>query len=139
MSKNSTFKLHPQLEKDTLHVTDLALSRVLLMNDSQFPWIILVPRVSNICEIYNLPIEDAKQLNNESLMISQKIMSYFNGDKLNLGALGNLVPQLHIHHIVRFKHDIAWPAPVWGRQKPTPYSKNESERLLVELKELLAD
>ncbi|MGH1427579.1 MAG: HIT domain-containing protein [Arenicella sp.] len=131
------FSLHPQLEKDTLFVTDLHLSRVLLMNDSQFPWLILVPRRQNCVEIYDLPQEEINTLFHESLSIGKMLMQYFNGDKLNTGALGNLVPQLHLHHIVRFKNDIAWPSPVWGKQKPKAYSKDIADKHIHDLQILL--
>lgn len=120
------FTLHPKLEQDTFLVTDLDLCRVLMMNDSQFPWLILVPRKKDCSEIYDLADDDIERLNQESLLISKILMRHFKGDKLNIATLGNIVPQLHIHHIVRYKRDIAWPAPVWGKQAPIPYSKNEA-------------
>lgn len=111
----TAFELHPQLTADTLLLGDWPLSRVLLMNDRQYPWCILVPRRADIRESYQLSPDDQQQLWKESILLGQTLMTLFNGDKLNVAALGNMVPQLHWHHIVRFKTDPAWPAPVWGK------------------------
>ena len=108
------FELDPQLKADTIEICNLTLCKVLLMNEAQFPWIILVPKRSNITEIHQLNDDDIAQVQKESLMISRLMMKHFNGDKLNTAALGNVVSQLHIHHIVRFKSDPVWPKPVWG-------------------------
>ena len=137
MEIKSQFTLHKQLKLDTFDVVDLPLSKVLLMNDAQFPWLILVPRIANISEVFQLSQEDYNQLNRESFMVGKNMMSHFNGDKLNIGSLGNLVPQLHLHHIVRYKTDIAWPSPVWGQQAPVPYNKQDVAKLLIEMKEML--
>ena len=131
------FELHPQLNKDTFTIGELPLCRVLVMNDRQFPWLILVPQQSFIREIYELNTEDQKALNEESISVSELLMNHYNGDKLNIGALGNLVPQLHIHHIVRFKHDIAWPKPVWGQVTPKPYTKLQKQKISTELQTLM--
>ena len=130
----TTFQLHPQLESDTFLVVDLPLCRVLLMNDKQFPWLILVPRKENCQEIYDLSEQDIAQYQKESILVSKALMQQFNGDKLNVAALGNIVPQLHIHHIVRFKQDIAWPDPVWGKQKSIPYNEAERQQLLEKIR-----
>ena len=130
------FNLHPQLEKDSFFVTDLDLCRVLLMNDCQFPWLILVPRINDCREIFDLDEQQINILNKESLFTSKALMKQFTGDKLNVAALGNLVPQLHIHHIVRFKSDVAWPAPVWGKQASIPYNEPDKERIIAILSNL---
>jgi len=129
----SNFKLAPQLKNDTIELTTLALCKVLLMNDSQFPWIILVPQRANITELYQLNDNDLKQVHQESLMISKLMMEHFKGDKLNTGALGNIVSQLHLHHIVRYKNDALWPKPVWGNIKAAGYPESE----LASIKETL--
>ncbi len=116
------FTLHPQLEKDGIVMGELPLSRLLLLNDSRYPWFVLVPRRENITEIYQLSEADQQQLLLESSRLGRLMMEGFNGDKLNIGALGNLVPQLHLHHIVRYKNDEAWPGPVWGVGAALPYS-----------------
>jgi len=131
------FILDPKLKSDTLELGSLPLCKVLLMNDSQFPWIILVPQRANMTELYQLNDQDIRQAQHESLIISKLMMEHFKGDKLNTGALGNVVSQLHLHHIVRFKNDPAWPRPVWGNIEATPYSREKIEELANVLKNLI--
>ena len=128
-------QLHPQLYADTVTLGLLPLSRVLLMNDAQYPWLILVPQRAGITEVFQLSAKDRQQLDQESCSIASILMTHFQADKLNIAALGNLVPQLHIHHIVRFKSDAAWPKPVWGTKPSIPYSK---EQLAQRSEELIA-
>ncbi len=116
------FELHPQLAADTLMLGDWPLCRVLLMNDARYPWCILVPRRNGIREIYELPVADQQQLLSESVRLGRMLMRLFNGHKLNVAALGNMVPQLHLHHVVRDPADPAWPAPIWGKHPPVAYS-----------------
>ncbi|CAH0533169.1 hypothetical protein VST7929_01031 [Vibrio stylophorae] len=111
------FKLHPQLTADTHLIMDLPLCRALLMPDADFYWVILVPRINDIREIHELTAAQQHQLIDESSMVSQVLSTRFNADKINIGALGNMVPQLHIHHIARFQGDVAWPGPVWGNTR----------------------
>lgn len=131
------FTLHPQLEKDTLTLGQFPLSQLLLMNDRQFPWFILVPRVVGVREIYQLSLKDQQQLLKESSLLGQTLMELYQGDKLNVAALGNLVPQLHLHHIVRFKTDPCWPAPIWGKLPVVSYTEQTrvevSQRLVEKL------
>lgn len=108
------FQLHPTLAKDTFLVGDFPLSTVRLMNDCQFPWLILVPRVSGVKEIYELSQADQVQFLRESSWTSSQMSKIFAADKMNVAALGNQVPQLHFHHIVRYHNDSRWPNPVWG-------------------------
>ena len=122
---HAEFELHPRLAADCVVVETLPLSLLLLMNDARYPWFILVPRRAGITEVYQLPEVEQRQLWAESASLAENLMQSFNADKINLGALGNLVPQLHIHHIARFRNDPAWPAPVWGHGKPVPYSDAE--------------
>ncbi len=123
------FSLHPQLYKDCIELADLPLCKVLLCNDKAYPWFILVPRVSYAKDIYQLHEWDQQELLKESSFLSELLMTEFKGDKLNVAALGNVVPQLHIHHVVRFKNDFCWPKPVWGQQVLTPYSADEIESI----------
>jgi diadenosine tetraphosphate (Ap4A) HIT family hydrolase len=123
--KKVVFSLHPQLERDCIVMGELPLSRLLLLNDSRYPWFILVPRREAITEIYQLAEDDQQQLLRESSQLGEFLMNSFNGDKLNIGALGNLVPQLHLHHIVRYTNDAAWPGPVWGVGVAEPYHDEE--------------
>lgn len=138
---SNEFVLHPQLTNDCVVLMELPLSQLLLCNDSAFPWFILVPKVNNIQDIYQLDWQDQQQLLNESSMLSEVLMQEFKGDKMNVAALGNVVPQLHLHHIVRYKADPCWPKPVWGQQALTPYTDAElnelKERLLPKLSAIL--
>jgi diadenosine tetraphosphate (Ap4A) HIT family hydrolase len=115
------FNLHPQLAKDTFLVGEFPLSTCRLMNDCQFPWLILIPRVAGIRELYELSATDQAQFLRESSWLSSQLVKTFQADKMNIAALGNQVPQLHFHHIVRYQNDIAWPNPVWGRPA-VPYT-----------------
>ena len=108
------FSLHPQLDKDTSYLGDFPLCRVLLHKDATVPWIILVPRFDNLTELHHLPMPKQQQYLVESQLVCEAIEALFAPDKLNTGALGNMVPQLHLHHIARYKHDAVWPKPVWG-------------------------
>lgn len=114
--------IHPQLKKDCVLLGRFPLSYLLLLNDSQFPWFILVPDRDSIREIYQLTPDDRVQLYAESDRLSRFLMEHYAGEKLNLGAIGNLVAQLHLHHVVRFQSDPAWPKPVWGALPAKPYS-----------------
>lgn len=116
------FTLHPRLEADTHQLTDLPLCQVRLMDDARFPWLILVPRRPNVSEVYELSPEDQSQLWQEATSLGQGMMDALDGDKLNLATLGNQVPQLHLHVILRRRNDAAWPAPVWGIGEPQPYT-----------------
>jgi len=133
------FELHPQLQKDCLTIGDFPLSRLLLSNDSHYPWFILVPRRAGVTEVFELAQEDQQQLQRESLHLSRVIYEVFNADKLNVAALGNMVSQLHVHHIVRYRDDIAWPAPVWGKFPAAPYSSAAIATLLEPLRGVLAE
>src|SRR3546814_11526674 len=113
---DSGFTLHPQLAADTFPVGDWPLSRVLLMNDAQFPWLILVPRREALREIYELSLSAQQLLLREASTLGLALMDMFVGDMLNIGELGNLVPPLPLHTIVRHLDDPAWPPPVAGRQ-----------------------
>lgn len=132
------FQLHPQLAADTFVVGNLPLCRVLLMNESRYPWLILVPQRPEISEIYQLADADRHQCWEESNEVSRQLMQLFKADKLNIAALGNMVPQLHIHHIARFKTDAAWPAPVWGKFKAEAYAPDAAEDLIQQLRQALS-
>lgn len=124
----SLFSLHPRLQADTRLVAELPLSLLLMMNDARYPWFILVPRRWDVQEIYQLSDADRQQLLKESCQLGQAAMEVFGGDKLNLATLGNLVPQLHLHHVVRYRDDEAWPGPVWGKGSARPYAEDEAQR-----------
>jgi len=103
------FQLHPQLAQDTLPLGRFQLCRLLLMNDSNYPWFILVPEREHIREVHELSDADRRELWDESAILSRALTAVFKPDKLNIAALGNQVQQLHVHHIVRYTHDPAWP------------------------------
>lgn len=125
-----TFTLHPQLAADTLTVGDLPICRVLLSGRySQFPWVILVPKRTGCRDLTDLPEADYLPAMEELRYVHDALRDLTGADKMNVGALGNMVPQLHIHLIARFKDDEAWPAPVWGKGEPTPYADGGAEML----------
>ena len=126
---SNEFILHPQLAKDCIEIAELPLCNILLCNDKAYPWFLLVPRIAHATDLYQLQWQEQQQILNESSLLSELIMEEFKGDKLNVAALGNMVPQLHIHHIVRFKTDISWPKPIWGQQALTPYTDQEIESI----------
>ncbi|MBY6203266.1 HIT domain-containing protein [Halomonas denitrificans] len=118
---NDDFRLDPTLEDDTLQVADLALCRVRLMNDSRFPWLVLVPRRAGCRELIDLDPDDRRELTAEIDRCTRVLRDHAGADKMNVAALGNQVAQLHVHVIARFVNDSAWPRPVWGVGSPRPY------------------
>jgi len=118
-----SFELHPDLQRDGLPVLDLPLSRVLLMDDASYPWLILVPRRPGLKDFHDLDREHQHRLCDEISHCSQALQSLFKADKINVAALGNVTPQLHVHVIARFTTDAAWPAPVWGKVPARPYDQ----------------
>jgi len=133
------FALHPRLVQDTFVVGDFPLCRLLLMNDANYPWFILVPRRTAVREIFELEQCDQHQLVKESSLLSQVLNRIFQADKLNIAALGNMVPQLHVHHIVRYQTDQAWPNPVWGLFPSQPYTERARQETCAGLVERLTD
>ena len=129
--------LHPQLKKDCVIVGKLTLCAVLLMPDANYPGLILVPQRENIREIYELSREDQQQLSVESSFVAQTMAEAFDADKINIAALGNMVPQLHIHHIARYTYDAAWPNPVWGFTAATPYPEGKLQLVVEHFREIL--
>lgn len=131
------FQLDERLAADTIELGDLTLCRVLLMNDSNYPWVILVPRREGVREIYELSEADQQQLLAESSQLASVMAGLFKADKMNVAALGNMVPQLHIHHIARSVNDAAWPKPVWGAVAGKPYSTDAMQQRSSALKKAL--
>ncbi len=130
-----TWHLHPQLADDTVPVIELPLCEVRLMDDANHPWLVLVPRVADAVELIDLDDARQLQLTREIASTSRALQALFNPHKLNVAALGNLVPQLHVHVIARYTDDIAWPRPVWGMAAARPYAPEQ----LVERVTLLGD
>jgi diadenosine tetraphosphate (Ap4A) HIT family hydrolase len=127
------FCLDPRLQQDTIALGRFPLSLLLLMNDRTYPWLILVPQRSGIREIYELALADQQQLLRESSHLAATLAAHFCPDKLNIAALGNVVPQLHLHHVVRYPGDPAWPGPVWGKTPPVPYLPGQVAALRASL------
>lgn len=123
------FTLHPQIAADTIPVGDLALSSVLLMDDARFPWFILVPRRPGASELTDLSDPDAATLMSEIRIATRIMLDLAKSDKINVGALGNVVAQLHVHVVGRFRSDPAWPGPVWGHGSRTPYPAHAATAL----------
>jgi diadenosine tetraphosphate (Ap4A) HIT family hydrolase len=121
----TTFVLHPQLAKDSELVTDLSLCSVRLINDANYPWLILVPKVAGISDVIDLSDAQQQTLWQESALLSRTLKHLFTPDKLNIAALGNMVPQLHLHHIVRYQYDVSWPKPIWGQVPANTYSDEQ--------------
>ena len=131
------FSLNERLQADTRHVTDLGLCRVLLMNNALWPWLILVPMREEAVEIHRLEEGDQATLMREIALVSRVVERLFAPDKMNVGALGNMVPQLHVHVIGRTRVDPAWPGPVWGSGHARPYEPAEATALIDRLAEAL--
>jgi diadenosine tetraphosphate (Ap4A) HIT family hydrolase len=129
MHMNSrTWVLHRQLEADTINIGDLALSRVLIIKDANYPWLLLVPRRPDIVEVIDLDEVAQAQLMTEITRVARALKEVTQCDKLNIAALGNAVPQLHVHVIARRKSDAAWPKPVWGQVPPLSHDAAELEK-----------
>ncbi|MFI3186066.1 MAG: HIT domain-containing protein [Methylococcaceae bacterium] len=131
------FKLHPRLEQDCIAIGRFELCRLLMMNDSQYPWFILVPERADLQEIYQLSKIERKILTEESCYLAENLAILYKADKMNIAAIGNLVPQLHIHHVVRYQTDKAWPAPVWGKYPAVPYAERNISDNLARVKNQL--
>ena len=121
----NAWHLHPQLADDTAPVIELPLCEVRLMDDANHPWLVLVPRVADIVELIELDPAQRAQLTTEIDAACHALKALFKPDRLNVAALGNLGPQLHVHVIARYKTDIAWPRPVWGAADARPYAPEE--------------
>ncbi len=129
------YELHPQLAADTHPLGTLGLCELRLMDDANYPWLVLVPRVAAARELIDLDAAQRHQLTDEIDLAARLLRDAFRPHKLNVAALGNMVPQLHVHVIAREENDPAWPAPVWGRVAARPYPPEA----LVERVRLLRD
>lgn len=131
------FELDERLAADTFPVADLPLCRVLLMNDSRYPWVILVPRQASISEVFELSAQDQQQLWREATQLGEAMKTALAGDKLNIATLGNVVSQLHIHVVIRRHNDATWPAPVWGNGSPSAYELDDQADMRAQLTALI--
>ncbi len=128
------FDLHPHLKRDCLEIGRFELCRLLLMNESRYPWFVLVPEREGMREIYQLDDRDQIRLLRESSKLARGLAEAFAAEKMNIAAISNLVPQLHVHHVVRYRGDPAWPAPVWGKFDPMPYDEAGVKAIINRLK-----
>jgi diadenosine tetraphosphate (Ap4A) HIT family hydrolase len=131
------FLLNPRLDADTFLVADLKISRLLLMNDSNYPWFILVPRKPDLVELTDLEMSEQIEVLQEINWLGKILKENFGAEKLNIAALGNVVKQLHIHVIGRTENDAVFPKPVWGNSVVKPYEKNAAELIIQNVKSLL--
>jgi diadenosine tetraphosphate (Ap4A) HIT family hydrolase len=129
-----SWSLHPQLARDTINIGDLPLSRVFVIKDANYPWLLLVPRRIGASEIIDLDEVERAQLMTEIALVGRALKDVTECDKLNIGALGNVVPQLHVHIIARRKGDAAWPKPVWGTLPPLAHDRDELEKFIQALR-----
>lgn len=133
------FVLDSRLEQDTLNLGDFPLCRLLLMNDANYPWFILVPRREEVSELFQLDAADQQALWREATALAETLKDTFGADKMNVATLGNMVNQLHMHVIARRLGDSAWPAPVWGHKPANPYSEVQVDAIKQKLKLVLTD
>ncbi len=131
------FELHPRLAADTVPVGWFPLSLLLLSKDANYPWCILVPLREDVFEIHHLGEKAQHQLMQESCRLAEVMTSIFDADKMNIAALGNVVPQLHVHHVARFETDPAWPQPIWGAKPAASYSDAQLQDRLDHLRAAL--
>ena len=131
------FVLHPQLEKDTFFIGALDLSDILLMNDSRYPWLILVPRVNGAVDLTDLYEVERLKFTEEINQVASSMKKAYQPDRMNIAMLGNVVPQLHCHIIARFTQDFAWAKPVWGIGDAIPYTNEQREKIIPLLQTLL--
>jgi diadenosine tetraphosphate (Ap4A) HIT family hydrolase len=135
---STMFSLDARLQADTTFLGRLPLCQMLLMNDSRYPWVILVPARQDAREYYHLSEADQMQMMKESVWVAEKLADQYSAKSMNVAALGNVVAQLHVHHVVRKADDPAWPGPVWGHSPAVPYSAEFLEVRVQELKNLFS-
>jgi len=128
------FVLDSRLQADTVLIGDFSLCQLLLSNDSNYPWFVLVPKRPDISEIFELTLEDQLQLWQETTVLAAILNKLFAADKMNVAALGNVVSQLHMHVIARRHSDPAWPAPVWGKHPAQPYTAQQVSTIVQQLR-----
>lgn len=133
------FVLDERLKNDTCWLGDFPLCRVLLMNDSRYPWLILVPRQADISEVFQLSAPQQQTLWQETTQVAHALNTLFAADKMNIATLGNVVSQLHMHVVARMRNDAAWPAPVWGKGAAEPYSAVQIQLLRKQIGKILGE
>jgi diadenosine tetraphosphate (Ap4A) HIT family hydrolase len=133
------YTLDPRLNNDTHFIASFSLCDALLMNDARYPWVILVPRITGITEIFQLSQADQHQLMIESNTVAAILANLVSADKMNVAALGNVVSQLHIHHVARYRGDETWPKPVWGKGEAIAYVEHEQQAVIAQLKQVFSE
>lgn len=133
-----SFTLHPRLQQDTTLLGEFPLCLALLIKDDATPWVVLVPKLEHIKELHHLTVKQQQQLLSEVQTVSQSLEAVFQPDKLNIGALGNLVPQFHFHVVARFENDVAWPGPIWGNTQGTPRTEATQAEMVEKLTHALS-
>jgi diadenosine tetraphosphate (Ap4A) HIT family hydrolase len=128
-----TFRLDERLARDSVLITTLGLCQLRLQNDSRWPWLVLVPQRNNISELFDLTPLDQAMLTFETNQVASALKDMTSATKINVGALGNIVRQLHVHIIARKEGDTCWPGPIWGHGTAVPYAGNEKENLMTKL------
>lgn len=131
------FLIDPKLQSDTHFIADLGISRLLLMNDCNYPWLILVPRVPGAVELIDLSGEEQTKLLDEINSLSKILKENFSAEKINIATLGNMVRQLHFHLIARYKNDASFPKPIWGALPTKPYLPEEAKEIITKIKSLI--
>lgn len=131
--RGAPFQLDHRLSADTVSIAESGLSLLLLMNDRRYPWLILVPKLAGLTEVFELDEDDRSRLWEESCALGRALSLDFGADKVNVAALGNVVRQLHVHHVARFLNDPAWPGPVWGHSPRVPYAPAELAAVMQRL------
>jgi diadenosine tetraphosphate (Ap4A) HIT family hydrolase len=131
------FTLNSQLKADSFFVADLKISQLLLMNDSNYVWLILVPRKADLVELIDLDFDEQIEVLREINLLGKILKENFAAHKLNIGALGNMVRQLHIHLIARNENDATFPKPVWGNAAAKPYATQDAQALIQKIKSFL--
>jgi diadenosine tetraphosphate (Ap4A) HIT family hydrolase len=126
---HQTFRVDPNLESEAYFITEMELSRLYVKNDKDNPWFFLVPRKNNLVELVDLTHEEQSMLMEEISVVSEFLKVYYQPFKINVGSLGNIVRQLHIHIIARYEHDRAWPNPLWGTPVQNSFDKVEFENI----------
>jgi len=132
------FRLDERIAATTLPFSRLSLCSLRIMNDRRFPWLLLIPELPALCELHDLSAESWVLLGREMRLTSRALLHVTGADKINIGALGNIVPQLHIHIVARFTTDSAWPGPVWGKEVAVAYDRTEAEDFAMRLKTALS-
>jgi diadenosine tetraphosphate (Ap4A) HIT family hydrolase len=133
------FELDPRLENSSFKLIDFPLCEVRLKDNQHFPWILLIPKVNQISEMFALSESDQKIVISEVTRVSRVMQQYFSATKINIAALGNMVPQLHIHVVARFENDLCWPHSIWQPNTPeNPYPCDQKDHLITQLRALLS-